>query len=147
MMFVVSGARERTGRSALRLFLWILPVGALAAGCSSHATAPAPTSGRLAGEWGGSEASLIVDEEGARIELPCADGRIDGPIVLHDGRFEATGPWWPGPVPPNESLRARYAGRVVGSRLDLVIVPEPDDRILGPLTLVRDREPSFPRCQ
>jgi len=147
MMFVVSGARERTSRSALRLFLWILPVGALAAGCSSHATAPAPTSGPLAGEWGGSEASLVVDEEGARIELPCADGRIDGPIVFHDGRFEATGPWWPGPVPPNESLRARYAGRVVGSRLDLVIVAEPDDRILGPLTLVRDRAPSFPRCQ
>jgi hypothetical protein len=147
MMFVVSGARGRTGRSALRLLLWILPVGALAAGCSSHATAPAPTSGRLGGEWGGPEASLVVDEEGARIELPCADGRIDGPIVLHDDRFEATGPWWPGPVPPNESLRARYAGRVVGSRLDLVIVAEPDDRILGPLALVRDREPSFPRCQ
>jgi hypothetical protein len=50
-------------------------------------------------------------------------------------------------VPPNEFLRARYAGRVVGSRLDLVIVAEPDDRILGPLALVRDREPSFPRCQ
>jgi hypothetical protein len=147
MMFVVSGARGRTGRSALRLLLWILPVGALAAGCSSHATAPAPTSGRLEGEWGGPEASLVVDEEGARIELPCADGRIDGPIVLHDDRFEATGPWWPGPVPPNESLRARYAGRVVGSRLDFVIVAEPDDRILGPLVLVRDREPSFPRCQ
>ena len=147
MMHVVVSARESTGRSALRLLLRILPLGALAAGCSSHVTAPAPTFGPLSGEWGGSEASLVVDEEGARVELPCADGRIDGPIILDDGRFEATGPWWPGPVPLNESLRARYAGRVVGGRLDLVIVAEPDDRILGPLTLVRDREPSFPRCQ
>jgi hypothetical protein len=117
----------------------------VAAGCSSHATAP--TSGPLLGEWGGSQASLVVDEEGARVELPCADGRISGPILLDEGRFEAVGPWWPGPVPPNESLNARYEGTVSDGLLELVIVAEPDGRSYGPLTLVRDREPTFPRCQ
>src|SRR5688500_15964982 len=123
-----------------------LCLAALTAACSTS-NATAPLTGTLTGSWGGPQASLVVDETGARVELVCADGRIDGPIALDEGRFEATGPWWPGPVPPNEDLRARYAGRVDDGRLELVIVAEPDDRILGPLTLVRGREPNFPRCQ
>jgi len=135
-----------SGRGAALKCRDLVAVAALAAiGCASHATAP--VSGPLSGEWGGSQASLVVDEEGARVEFACADGRIDGPIVLDEGRFEAIGPWWPGPVPPNEPLNARYEGRVSDGLLELVIVAEPDGRSYGPLTLVRDREPTFPRCQ
>jgi len=122
-------------------------VAALAAGCrcTSHATAPA--TGPLAGSWGGGQASLVVDEDGARVELPCADGRIDGPIVLDEGRFDGSGPWWPGPVPPVEPLSARYDGRVVGSMLELTIFRVPEGPSYGPFVLIRDREPTFPRCQ
>jgi hypothetical protein len=122
---------------------WLL---ATTAACASHATAP--QTGPLSGAWAGPEAALTVDPEGARVELVCADGRIDGPIELDEGgRFLATGPWWPGPVPPNDDLRARYEGRVVDGRLELTIVAEPDERTYGPLQLIRDRAPTFPRCQ
>lgn len=116
-----------------------------ATGCASHATAP--VTGPLTGSWGGSQASLVVDEEGARVEVPCADGRIDGPIVLDEGRFDGSGPWWPGPVPPGEPLSASYEGNVVGSVLELTILPMPEGPPRGPFVLVRDREPTFPRCQ
>ena len=130
------------GRSAARA--WLLAMAAAA--CASHATAP--QTGPLSGAWAGPEASLTVDAEGARVELVCADGRIDGPIEMdEEGRFLATGPWWPGPVPPNDDLRARYEGRAFDGRLELTIVAEPDDRTYGPLELVRDRAPTFPRCQ
>jgi hypothetical protein len=129
------------GRSAARAWLLVLT-----AACASHATAP--EAGPLTGAWGGPEASLTVDEGGVRVELVCADGRIDGPIELDDdGRFLGTGPWWPGPVPPNDDLQARYEGRVLDGRLVLTIVAEPDDRTYGPLELFRDRAPTFPRCQ
>lgn len=124
---------------------------ALAAGCgcTSPATAPAtaPATGPLAGSWGGGQASLVVDEDGARVELTCADGRIDGPIVLDEGRFDGSGPWWPGPVPPGEPLSARYEGTVVGSVLELTIFRVPEGPSYGPFVLIRDREPTFPRCQ
>lgn len=130
------------GRSAARAGLLALT----AVACASHATAP--QTGPLSGAWAGPEAALTVDAEGARVELTCADGRIDGPIELDDdGRFSASGPWWPGPVPPNDDLRARYDGRVFDGRLELTIVAQPDDRTYGPLELVRDRAPTFPRCQ
>lgn len=130
------------GWSAARSWLLALT----AAACASQATAP--QTGPLSGAWGGPEASLTVDAEGARVELVCADGRIDGPIELdEEGRFLGTGPWWPGPVPPNDDRRARYEGRVLDGRLELTIVAEPDGRTYGPLELVRDRAPTFPRCQ
>ncbi|HET9332059.1 MAG TPA: hypothetical protein VFQ21_00595 [Gemmatimonadota bacterium] len=130
------------GRTAARAGLLALTTVA----CASHATAP--PAGPLTGAWAGPEAALTVDADGARVELVCADGRIDGPIELDEaGRFAASGPWWPGPVPPNDGLRARYEGRVRDGRLQLTIVAEPDDRTYGPLELLRDREPTFPRCQ
>ena len=118
---------------------------ALAAACASDPAAPAEDV--LTGTWGGAEAALMVDPDGARVELPCADGRIDGAIELRDGAFEGSGPWWPGPVPPGDSRTAHYAGTVIGDRLLLSIVVEPGGGILGPLALVRDRAPAFPRCQ
>jgi hypothetical protein len=116
----------------------------LACGCASDAVGP--TTGPLEGSWGGSQATLVVDEDGARVELTCADGRIDGRILLERGRFDATGPWWPGPVPPGEPQTARYSGVIDGGSMELTILAD-GTRSYGPLTLVRDREPTFPRCQ
>jgi hypothetical protein len=121
-------------------------VALLACGCASDAVGPGPTTGPLEGSWGGSQASLVVDEDGARVELTCADGRIDGRVFLDQGRFDATGPWWPGPVPPGEPQTARYTGVIDGRSMELTILAD-GTRSFGPLTLVRDREPTFPRCQ
>ena len=131
----------RPGRFAARAGLLAITVA-----CGSPALAP--QTGELSGAWAGPEAALTVDADGARVELVCADGRIDGPIELdEEGRFLASGPWWPGPVPPNDGHRARYEGRVLDGRLELTIVAEPDARTYGPLQLIRDRVPTFPRCQ
>lgn len=134
-----------TGRAAAgRLRPAAVVVAWSAAACGSHATAP--TDDPLSGRWGGPQASLVADDQGARVELACAEGRIEGPIVVEEGRFGGSGPWQPGPLPSIRPHFAHFSGLVLGQRLELTIVVAPDGRTHGPLELVRDREPTFPRC-
>jgi hypothetical protein len=83
----------------------------------------------LTGSWGGPHASLEVTGETARIEYDCAQGTIDGPIVLdREGRFEASGTHAPergGPVREGQedsSQPARYRGHVAGKTLTLTLI-------------------------
>lgn len=123
----------------------LVAVLAAAAACA-HGDLVAPD-GPLAGEWGGSQGSLVVDAEGADVEIACAFGRIEGPIVLAVGRFEGVGPWWPGPAPPEEPFAARYDGEVDGRLLTLSITVDELAHVYGPVTLVLGADPTFPRCQ
>lgn len=129
----------------LRVLRAAAAVPAVLTACESDPAAPAD--GLVTGAWGGPEAALTVEAHGARVELPCADGRIDGTIELVDRAFLGAGPWWPGPVPPGDPLTAHYSGTVLGDRLLLSIVVQPGGATHGPLELRRDREPTFPRCQ
>ena len=125
-------------RPAVVLVAWV------AAACASETTAP--LDGPLSGSWGGPQASLVADDQGARVELACAEGRIEGPVILEAGRFAEIGPWQPGPVPVSDPRFAHFSGFLAGSRIELTIVVAPNGPTHGPFELERGRAPTFLRC-
>jgi hypothetical protein len=97
------------------------------------------------GDWGGTNADLVVTESGATAQFKCgASGQIPLPLRLDaSGRFTASGTYDPrlvqgGPRP------ATYTGRVSGSQLELTV--EVDGSALGPFTLFPGRAAAFDVC-
>lgn len=119
-------------------------------GCALAAPAKETT---LTGSWGGQHIGLEVTAEGARIEYDCAQGTIDGPIVLdRAGRFEATGTHGAehgGPVREGEetsSQPARYRGRAAGKTLELTVTLDGSGEEVGTFTLTRGAMPRLFKC-
>lgn len=110
--------------------------------------------GRLpAGTWGGAHIRLDVTEESAAVELDCAHGTLDGPILPGaDGRFEAAGTYVQehgGPEREGEEpdgRPARYSGRVEGSTLTLTIALTDTGETVGPFTLTRGKAARLTKC-
>lgn len=85
------------------------------------------------GVWGGLHAVLHVDSLGARLELDCAHGEVEGPLMLdRSGRFERAGVYVierPGPVIPGQAPDrhpARFSGAVEGRVMTLTVTPIDD---------------------
>ncbi|HEV2854819.1 MAG TPA: hypothetical protein VHC97_18640 [Thermoanaerobaculia bacterium] len=119
-------------------------------GCALAAPAREKT---LTGNWGGPHISLEATAEGARIEYDCAEGTIDGPIVLdRAGRFETTGTHRAehgGPVREGEepsSQPARYQGKVAGKTLKLTVTLDASGEEVGTFTLARGATPRLFKC-
>ena len=94
------------------------------------------------GKWGGKGARLEVTAKGAEVELDCAHGTIDAPLVLNaDGAFDVKGKLVlerPGPAfesGPDQGLAVRYKGTLEGDTLSLTIVR--DDASAKPLSNVK----------
>ena len=122
-------------------------MGLLASGPQARATRRVPV-----GEWGGPHARLDVQVEGARLELDCAHGTIDGAIALdRDGRFRAKGRLQreAGPEMAQDQAEGRpvdYSGVLKGSVLTLTILTE--DRLeLGPFKLELGARAELVKCQ
>jgi hypothetical protein len=118
---------------------------ALAAGCVS------PTAPEITGSWGGSQASLTLDQAGGTLQMPCAAGAIDSTWTLtSDGDFAAAGTYSTeaGPVPVGgyPPHTARYTGQVSGNVLYLNITVTDLNEAIGPLALVRGGPPVLLRC-
>ena len=106
-----------------------------------------------AGEWGGPHARLDVQEKGARLELDCAHGTLDGVLRLErSGRFHAKGLFQreSGAEMAQEAAPAgrpaQYSGTVKGNVLTLHILIE-DEQKLGPFTLERGGRAELVKCQ
>jgi hypothetical protein len=94
---------------------------------------PTPSREVPLGAWGGTSIALTVEESGAKVELDCAHGRIEGRLVLDaDGRFvlpgtvarERPGPVRMGPdgkVEEEKGVPVTYSGRLDGDVLRLTI--------------------------
>ena len=104
------------------------------------------------GNWGGDHAGLQVTEKGARLELDCAHGSIEGPIALDaQGSFDVPGtyvPEAPGPVrrDGDRASAVRYAGKLDGETLRLTVRGTVTDSDLGTFTLTRNRFPRVRKC-
>ena len=84
-----------------------------------------------AGKWGGRGARLELTTKGGTIELDCAHGTFDAPLVLDaQGAFDVKGSLvreGPGPVFEGSSAKGqpvRYKGRLDGETLSLTIVTD-----------------------
>jgi len=99
------------------------------------------------GIWGGDHIRLEVTGHSATIEYDCANGTIDGPLVV-DGRgnFKLTGTHvreHGGPIRRGESgnaRRARYSGWTDGKRMTLTVVLSDAKETVGIFTLIRGNE-------
>lgn len=105
------------------------------------------------GTWGGPGIQMTVGQEGAVLELDCANGTIDGPIeVGSDGRFRASGTHdveRGGPVREGEETgrAAVYEGRVEGKKLTLVITLAEGKEEVGTWELTHGRHGRIIKCQ
>jgi hypothetical protein len=103
------------------------------------------------GEWGGPHARLDVQASGARLEMDCAHGTIEGTLRLaKGGRFRARGRWQreAGPVVQgkDDGRPARYSGMLKGTVLTLRILTE-DGQHVGPFQLERGAPAELVKCQ
>lgn len=103
------------------------------------------------GAWGGRDASLQVGATGAEVELNCAHGAIEEPLVLDEsGAFRARGYWVRegGPTLPDPEDRrpAVYSGSLEGPTLTLRVSVEDPKREQGPFTLVLGEPARLNKC-
>jgi hypothetical protein len=111
-----------------------------------------------AGAWGGRGVAVTVEASGARVELDCAHGRIEGRLVLDgDNHFELPGTFVrerPGPVhmgPSGEAEEERaepatYTGRLENGALKLSIHPDRGGKDIGPLEAHPGKAPTLRKC-
>jgi hypothetical protein len=102
--------------------------------------------------WGGTHIGLTVTASGGLLEYDCAEGRIDEPIVVRDGRFDVRGVHWPGQGGPigvdttRTPRPARYQGLVRGDRMTLIVTLTDTGESLGTFTLIRGASPNVFKC-
>ena len=114
--------------------------------CSSTPAAPIA---EVAGTWGGEDAGLIATDSSAHIHIGCTLGEARGTIRPDaDGRFVAEGTYNVDAYPIDRGIihPARFTGRIVGQSMTLTLVLTDTSRQLGPVTLVRGKEPRMGPC-
>jgi hypothetical protein len=106
------------------------------------------------GVWGGQHARVEVTGKGAAIEFDCANGTIDGPILLNaKGGFDVKGKFAAehgGPVRQDEegtNRAVRYIGRVKDKELTLTISDLNTKENLGTFTLTLGNEGRLMKCR
>ena len=89
------------------------------------------------GNWGGQNAQLEVADGGAQVRFGCAQGNIEGPVMLDaDGRFNAKGTFTAesmGPRNEDDPPKPRpavYSGVVRDKKMTLTVTV-PDDKAEG----------------
>jgi hypothetical protein len=113
---------------------------------------PTKTNTAQNGIWGGQQVRLTVTDEGANLDFDCANGVIEGPLLLDSaGRFDVPGVYVQehgGPVRQNEDNRqaARYTGTVDGETLTLTIKMTKSDHAIGPLTFKLGKRVRIFKC-
>lgn len=110
---------------------------------------PTPIVVRLDGTWGGEDAGLIVTDSLAHVHIGCTLGDASGPIFASpDGRFEAVGTYNIDAYPVDRGIihPARFIGQIAGRMMTLTVELTDTTVVLGPVLLIRDREPQMGPC-
>jgi hypothetical protein len=94
------------------------------------------------GMWGGSNIRLNVERASATVEYGCADGTINGPLMIDSkGRFNWTGSHnqqHPGPTRIEDESSGRpavYSGWVKGDTMTLTVKLRNSEETIGTFTL------------
>jgi hypothetical protein len=116
-----------------------LPLVVLMAGL---ACADPPSSPKIEGQWGGTDASLVLSEVGGTLAYACGAGTIDsGWTFTRKGQFQGTGLHFFGGGPMPTTGRpphpARYAGEIQGEKLALTVLLLDSPDTLGPFVMRR----------
>lgn len=102
--------------------------------------------------WGGDHFGISITWTGATVEYDCAEGRIDQPIVLNNGRFDVRGVHWPGQGGPIgvDTTRvprpARYQGTVSGDKMTVTVTLTDTNEVLGTFTAWKGRSANVLKC-
>ena len=104
------------------------------------------------GLWGGQHISMKVGAKSATIEYDCANGVIDGPLVIDaDGHFNLRGTHRTergGPIRADESTKgqpATYAGSIERNKMTLTL--KLDDLEPETFTLEKGKEGELVKCK
>jgi hypothetical protein len=119
----------------------------LAAGCGAS-TRP-PLDRVPSGTWGGEDAGLLVNAEGAHAHVGCTLGDVSGAIPLDDqGRFEVTGTYNVDAFPIDRGIRhpARFTGQTDGRTLRFMVRLTDTGQEFESGQLVLGREPRMQNC-
>jgi hypothetical protein len=108
----------------------------------------------LVGPWGGAHISMQVTDLRTDIEYDCARATIDQKIVLdRRGRFDVPGTQFAergGPVRQNgqpTGYPVRFAGQVIGKRMELSVRDSVTKSLIGNFTLVHGAEAKLRKCR
>lgn len=120
---------------------------------ASPPTKTEQTDKALIGVWGGKSALLNIEEKGAGLDLACAHGSIEQPIVLDSAHaFDLAGTYEQesfGPTRADEDKKqpARYTGSVDGKTMTLTIKLTQTKETIGPLILSFGKMVMLQKCQ
>ena len=138
----------------IRATCWLSATAIVLAGCG--ATAPTKLAHVPLGSWGGDHIHLTVNDANATVQLDCAHGTIDAPLITdRDGRFDVAGTFVQehgGPIHEGEipdSHPARYVGRADRSSMTITIrlLDNPQAiGLIGPFAAELGRPPRLVRC-
>jgi hypothetical protein len=118
----------------------------IAAACYSSPSNPPE---EITGTWGGENAGLIATDSSAHVHIGCTLGDTDTPIHPDSyGRFEVVGKYNVDAFPVDRGVfhPARFVGDVSGNELTLTVTLTDTGVQLGPVTLVRGKEPKMGPC-
>lgn len=106
------------------------------------------------GNWGATGISLVVEENGAKIEYDCANGEIKDKLMINEnGEFEADGTHTResfGPIREGKEPKpqpAHYEGKIAGDTMTLKAVLTDTKESIGDFTLERDKSARLRKCQ
>lgn len=125
-----------------------LVVGLVAAlGCGDGL--PTPIIVRLVGTWGGDNAGLIVTDSLVHVHIGCTLGDASAPILAGPGGdFEVVGSYNIDAHPVDRGIihPARFIGQIAGRTMTLTVELTDTTVRLGPVLLVRGKEPQMGPC-
>jgi hypothetical protein len=111
-----------------------------------------PTSPSAAGVWGSQQASLSVTGDGAVLQILASGGCYgsygDVPVPIPSGHFQLSGTYTQltGVYPGRVSYAATYSGTVLASELTITVTVPTLATSLGPFSLRRGVQTTWPAC-
>lgn len=103
----------------------------------------------IAGTWGGDNAGLIATDSSAHVHIGCTLGDTKAPIHPDVyGNFDVTGTYNVDAYPVDRGIThpARFSGHVSGSELTLTVTLTDTGAQLGPVNLIKGKEPRMGPC-
>ena len=131
--------------------IWTLAALAILACGRSELLSPGTT--LPVGTWGGTNAGIVLGDQGAHVHMGCTYGDFPVPIpVAPNGEFDVGGSYLlrAYPVAVGPTMPARFKGRLTGTtvRMTVEVTDTVTDStvVLGPSTVVFGQEPQMGVC-
>jgi hypothetical protein len=118
----------------------------IAAACTSNPSDPVT---EIKGTWGGDDAGLIASDTSAHVHIGCTLGDTSTPIRPDArGNFDVSGTYNVDAYPIDRGILhpARFTGTVSGNELTITVTLVDTGAQLGPVRLVRGKEPKMGPC-